>query len=122
MSKSIWIAFRNGGIIPAAVAGGKEKKVGPHEPVEVPESYGQHLIDDRFAYKAEKPAATKPAKDQVGRGARQDAGKAARAAELTGTIDDLKKAVEAASDLEAKTKLSAELAAAEDELAEIGAG
>ncbi|WFP74504.1 hypothetical protein [Mesorhizobium sp. WSM4906] len=116
MSKSIWVAFRNGGIIPAAVAGGKEKKVGPHEPVEVPESYGQHLIDDRFAYKAEKPAAPKSAKDQGGKGARQDTAKAARAAELAATIDDLKKAVDAASDLEAKTKLAADLAAAEDEL------
>ena len=111
MSKSIWIAFRNGGIIPATIAGGKEKNVGPHEPVEVPEGYGQHLVDDRFAYKAEKPAAPKG-----GKGARQDAAKAARAAELTAAIDDLKKAVEGASDLEAKTKLAADLAKAEDEL------
>ncbi|RWD71643.1 hypothetical protein [Mesorhizobium sp.] len=110
MSK-IWIAFKHGGIIPATIAGGKEKRVGPHEPVEVPEAYGQHLIDDRFAYKAEKPATPKS-----GKGAKQDPAKAARAAELAASIVDLKKAVESASDLEAKTTLAAELAAAEDEL------
>jgi len=112
MSKSIWIAFSHGGIIPAAITGGEEKKVGPHEPVEVPAAYGQHLVDDRFAYKTEKPAAPKGGKG----GAKQDTAKAARAAELGAAVDDLKKAVEAASDIEAKTKLAADLAAAEEEL------
>lgn len=111
MSKSMWIAFSHGGIIPATIVGGEEKKVGPHEPVEVPEVYGKHLVDDRFAYKAEKPTAPKS-----GKGAKQDTAKAARTAELSAAIDEMKKAVEAAPDLEAKTRLAADLAAAEGEL------
>lgn len=54
MSKKICIAFRHGGIIPAAVLGAKEDKtLNAHEPFEVPAAYGQSLIDDRFAYEAQ---------------------------------------------------------------------
>lgn len=113
MSKSsIWIAFKNGGIIPAVIVGGEtDKRVGPHEPVKVPEAYGRHLIDDRFAYKTDEPAAPK-----VGKGAKRDAAKAARIDQLTVDIDAMKKAVETAADDEARTRLEAEISKAQDEL------
>lgn len=53
MSKksTIVVAFPHGGIIPAGVL---EKpanvSVLPHEPIEVPKFYGEHLISDRIAY------------------------------------------------------------------------
>ena len=57
-SDTMLIAFPNGGILPCEVTGGDERAVPPHEPVEVPTAYGQHLVDDRFAYKP-KPASKK---------------------------------------------------------------
>lgn len=56
MSKeTMWIAFPNGGIIPAAVTGGKDRQVDAHEAVKVPAEYGRHLVHDRFAYEAASP-------------------------------------------------------------------
>lgn len=57
-SDTMTIAFPNGGILPRDVTGGEEQKVGPHEAVEVPRVYGEHLVADHFAY----PATPKPAK------------------------------------------------------------
>lgn len=54
-SDTMTIAFPNGGILPRDVTGGDERPVGPHEVVDVPRSYGEHLVSDRFAYEA-KPA------------------------------------------------------------------
>jgi hypothetical protein len=56
---TITIAFPNGGILPSSVTGGAEKPIGAHQPVEVPLAYGQHLINDRFAYKARPPRKNK---------------------------------------------------------------
>ena len=52
MSKSdtMFIAFPNGGVIPASITGGKDRKVAPHEAVKVPKNYGDSLVEDRFAY------------------------------------------------------------------------
>lgn len=48
---TIRIAFPNGGKLPASVIGGKtERVVPPHQGVNVPRRYGEHLIADRFAY------------------------------------------------------------------------
>lgn len=72
MSKksTIVVAFPHGGIIPAGVL---EKpanvSVLPHEPIEVPKFYGEHLISDRIAYdfveaeKRKKADAASAAKD-----------------------------------------------------------
>lgn len=49
MAKSITIAFPNGGILPAEIAGNNPAKIEPHKPVSVPEAYGMQLINDRFA-------------------------------------------------------------------------
>ncbi|MBB5703600.1 septal ring factor EnvC (AmiA/AmiB activator) [Ochrobactrum daejeonense] len=53
MSKksTIVVAFSNGGIIPARILEKpKDVSVLPHEPIEVPKVYGDHLIFDRIAY------------------------------------------------------------------------
>ncbi|MEN5300189.1 hypothetical protein ABE530_17875 [Brucella sp. TWI559] len=53
MSKksTILVAFPNGGIIPANVLEMKNNvSVLPHQPIEVPKVYGDHLISDRIAY------------------------------------------------------------------------
>lgn len=61
MSKpeTMWVAFPNGGILPKDITKSKERPVGPHEAVRVPRTYGQHLVDDRFAYEAEEPKKAK---------------------------------------------------------------
>lgn len=107
-SETMYIAFPFGGSIPGPVLNEKEdRKVGPHDPVRVPRSYGEHLVNDRFAYEAEPPkkaAKPVPPKDV--------------------TIEDLEarlaathKAIGEAADLEAKGKLEAEAAAIEAEIA-----
>lgn len=56
MAKKICIAFPHGGIIPASVLGEKDDvKMEAMKAVEVPEAYGRHLIEDRFAVAAEMP-------------------------------------------------------------------
>lgn len=60
MAKTITIAFLHGGVLPAQVTGKGEVKVKPHEPVSVPESYGNQLINDRFAVLAKPVAKEKP--------------------------------------------------------------
>lgn len=44
------IAFSHAGIIPAEITGGKAVNVAAHAHVEVPRSYGEQLVTDRFAY------------------------------------------------------------------------
>lgn len=98
MSKeTMWIAFPNGGIIPAAVTGGKDRQVDAHEAVKVPADYGRHLVHDRFAYEAEAPG-RKPKQ------AKTDDDASARLAEL----QSMKTA--AASD-EERSQIDAEIAA-----------
>lgn len=72
MSKksTIVVAFPHGGIIPARVLDeDKNISVLPHEPIEVPKVYGDHLISDRIAYdfveaeKRKKAHAASAAKD-----------------------------------------------------------
>lgn len=72
MSKksTIVVAFPHGGIIPAGVLEKpKDVSVPPHEPIEVPKVYGDHLIFDRIAYdfveaeKRKKADAASAAKD-----------------------------------------------------------
>lgn len=63
MASKIGIAFHKGGIIPAAVLKREtDTVVRPHEAVEVPADYGQHLINDKFAYAKEVEKAAKSAK------------------------------------------------------------
>ncbi len=93
MSKTMFIAYRHGGIVPASVTGKPDQKVAAHEAVEVPVTYGRSLVDDRFAYEVEpekklkaKPAGTKDGdKALPNLGAAMDAAKAKLAgADLAG--------------------------------------
>lgn len=96
-SETMYIAFPYGGILPADVAGGDEKKVGPHDPVKVPRTYGEHLIEDRFAYRAEAPKARKNegGRPPVDLAALEDAVKTAEAAASAAADDSEKAAAEA---------------------------
>jgi hypothetical protein len=112
-SDSIWIAFPNGGRIPAKLAGGTEKKVGPHEPVKVPGDYGRSLVDDRFAYEAEEPK-----KMSTKKGGTRQGDNSAAIADLEGQLADLKVKAAAEADLAEKGKLEAEVAEIENKLEE----
>ncbi|SON55526.1 hypothetical protein HDIA_1985 [Hartmannibacter diazotrophicus] len=108
--KKIWVAFRNKGVLPKALMGTeKDINVGPHEPVRVPETYGNHLIADRFAYAADELAKQRAA-------ARKGTAKSIAAAEKA--VADAKETLDkAGDDLAAKADAEKALAAAEAALA-----
>jgi hypothetical protein len=110
--KMICIAFRHGGIIPAAVLGAEKNKfLNAHEPFEVPATYGQSLIDDRFAYEA-KPEKKKGKEKPV------DATDAKAAAiDAAQQKVDAARAALGAADMVDKPAAEAVLAHAEAELA-----
>lgn len=70
MSKKISIAFPQGGIVPGSVLGKKEDQAcAAMEAVSVPEAYGRHLIEDRFAVEvADSGKEAKKAKAAAGKG------------------------------------------------------
>ena len=111
--KEITIAFRHGGILPASIIGAKEdKRVPAHEAVSVPEAYGHHLIEDRFAYEVDAEAApARKAKQAV----KPEAGAIAAAEQAV--VDATAKVEAAGDDLVAKADAEAELKAAEEALA-----
>lgn len=108
MSKTdtMFIAFPHGGILPAEVTGGKDRPVGPHDPVRVPATYGKSLVEDRFAYVAEPPkkgAAAQPKPSAV--------------SDLEAKLEVARKAVSEATDLEQKGRLEADVSSIEAEIA-----
>lgn len=109
MSKTdtMYIAFTHGGILPKSVTGGAEERVPPHKAVKVPRAYGQHLVDDKFAYVAEPPATPK----------KKAAGENAEVAAIEARLAALRKAADAATEQIDKDRLGAEIATAEGELA-----
>lgn len=123
MSKKITISAPNG-IILSAKAMGTEKDVviGAHEPTDVPESYGRHLIADRFAVEAEKP---KVVSDKVGKRtspAKTDDGAAKKLAEAEKAVADAEAAVTVAGDdLAKKAEAEKALEAAQAALAALKA-
>ena len=108
MSKTdtMFIAFPHGGILPAEIAGGKDRPVGPHDPVRVPSTYGKSLVEDRFAYIAEPPRKASAAQP-----------KPSAIDELEARLETARKAVGGASDLEQKGRLEAEVSSIEAEIA-----
>lgn len=114
MSKeTMWIAFPNGGILPAAITGDKDKEVPAHEPVPVPADYGKHLVHDRFAYEA-KPK---------GKATKASGGDSAEARQrLEATLAGLRKKVDEAQDVAEKAKLAEQVAAVEKKIADLAAG
>ena len=124
MSKMMTICFPHGGIIPASVLGlEKDKACAALEAVDVPEVYGQHLIDDRFAIKAEKPKGEKKSSNAAAEKAAQVAAeKAAVLAAAEQAVKDAEAAVAAAGeDLVAKAAATEALEAAKAALAALKA-
>lgn len=104
MAKKICIAFPHGGIIPASVLGEEaDVKMAAMKAVEVPEAYGLHLIEDRFAVAAEMP---KKEDTKAEKKAAADKAAAEKAA-----------AEKAAADKAAAEKAAAEKAAADNSAA-----
>ncbi|MCF7646889.1 hypothetical protein KQ944_17995 [Bacillus subtilis] len=92
MAKTITIAFLHGGILPAEVTGKDEVKVKPHEPVSVPESYGNQLINDRFAVLA------KPIAKEKSQAKQSTAPAGTSLAELGRLVGEAKAALDSATD------------------------
>lgn len=98
-TEMLTIAFRNGGILPAEITGGEERRVAAHEPVSVPKAYGQHLVDDRFAYPAD-PEESKQQVEQLTVSQRK---------KLEARLESLRADHTKADDVEIKAKLAAEI-------------
>jgi hypothetical protein len=67
-NKTLKIAFKTGGILPASVMGTKiDERVPAHSPCDVPADYANQLVGDKFAYLVVDVASTdkKAAKDAV---------------------------------------------------------
>ena len=99
--KTISIIFPQGGIIPGSVLGAAvDKHVDALVPVSVPERYGRHLIDDRFAVlapavspevaKAERKAEAKKAAAEKAAADKAEAENLAAIAEAEKAIADAK--------------------------------
>jgi hypothetical protein len=128
MSKKITIAFPEGGIIPGTVLGSEaDRSCSAMEPVSVPEVYGRHLVEDRFAVevthqgkgkkKAEAGSVKGSKADDDGLVKESDEVIAARAA-----VAEAEQLVAASgSDLAAKAEADAMLKAAQEKLATIEA-
>ena len=89
MSRTMKIAFAHGGIVPGSVLAKKtkdDKKVGPHEPVDVETSYGESLIADKFAYAWDAKTAPKPPTDPLASASEQAAAILQAAAEKADEI------------------------------------
>ncbi|MBC7311693.1 MAG: hypothetical protein H5U11_04280 [Rhizobium sp.] len=118
MAKKICIAFPHGGIIPASVLGEKaDVKMAARTAVEVPEAYGLHLIEDRFAVAAEMP---KKEDTKAEKKAAADKAAAEKAAEDS-VLAAMAKLEKAGDDMVAKAAAEDELKAAEAALAALKA-
>lgn len=131
--KKIWIAFKQSNTIPGKVLGkDKDVPVAAGTPVLVPETYGKHLIDDKFAVASENPKAkasdkgdddakaeAEKAKAQAEKAkAKAEADKAKALADAEKAVADAAAAVEAAGDdMVAKAAAEDDLKAAEAALA-----
>lgn len=111
--ETMWIAFPNGGILPATITGGKDRDVDAHEPVRVPADYGKHLVHDRFAYEATpKGKATKPSSSDS----------ADARLRLEATLAGLRAKAEEVQDPAEKAKLAEQADAVEKKIVDLAAG
>lgn len=119
-SKKKWVAFKSNATVPGNVMGEvKDQKMQVGEPVQLPESYANHVVQDGFAAFCDAPKKAAPKKTGGGQSATEKA-----AAEAAQKLADAKQAV---SDAELHLKSVAgtpdeegareALAAAEAELA-----
>lgn len=128
MSKKISIAFPQGGIVPGSVLGKKEDQAcAAMEPVFVPEAYGRHLIEDRFAVEAtDGGKAKKKTEAGAGKGEKtnnpnppQDSAEIAAA--KAAIIETEQLVAASGTDATAKAEAEAMLKAAQDKLAQLEA-
>lgn len=101
--KKIWIMSEHGIKIPGSILGlEKDYQADAFEPVKVPESYGLHLIADRFAVETEAPKASAEKAKTGKRTSADDEAKALKDAEeavasaekqLADASDDVSKAL-----------------------------
>lgn len=127
--KTISIIFPQGGIIPGSIMGTKDDQhIAAQQPVTVPERYGRHLIEDRFAVetpeiieaaeKARKKATAKKAAAEKAAAEKGEAEKQAEIAEAEKNLAEAKALLEGAGDdLVAKGEAEAMVTAAEAALA-----
>lgn len=128
MSKKISIAFPQGGIVPGSVLGKKEdQSCAAMESISVPEAYGRHLIEDRFAVEVTDTGRGKK-KDDAGAGKGEKAGSSnppkdsPEIAAAKAAVDEAEQLVTASgTDAETKADAEAMLKAAQDKLAELQA-
>lgn len=117
MASKIGIAFVKGGIIPATILKrDKDVSVPPHEAIEVPAEYAQHLIDDKFAYAKDVEKAPKTKKEAAtGNGTAGDTDVAAQIAAAELALSEANgKLAAAGDDAVAKAAAGKEIAAAKN--------
>lgn len=117
-TKKKWVAFKSNATVPGAVMGEKEdQKMQVGEPVQLPEAYANHVVQDGFASFCDAPKKAAP-KKSAGPSADEQAEAAAKLAEAQGRVDDLKTKLAAISEGDAEWgDLTEQLEDAEAELA-----
>ncbi|QBR35750.1 hypothetical protein ETW23_05935 [Leisingera sp. NJS201] len=119
-SKKKWVAFKSNATVPADVVGEEEdRKMQVGEPVQLPESYANHVVQDGFAAFCDAPKKTAPKKSGGGQSAAEKAAaetaqKLAAAKQAVSDADLHLKSVAGTADEEEAREA---LAAAETELA-----
>jgi hypothetical protein len=123
MSKKIWISAPNGLILSAAAMDSKKDvAIGAHEPAEVPEGYGRHLIADRFAVEVDKPKAAPEKAQKKATVTKSDEDAARKLSDAEKAVSDAEAAVIAAGDdLAKKAEAEKALEAAKAALAALKA-
>jgi hypothetical protein len=96
----------------AAMGTDADIRVRAHEIVDVPESYGEHLVSDGFAVRAERPK--KPSRADA---SAADKARKAAFAQAEAAVDAAQAKVDAATDAGARAEAEAELEAAKAALA-----
>jgi len=90
-SKKKWVAFKSNATVPADVVGEKaDQKVQIGEPVQLPEAYADHVVQDGFAAFCDAPKKAAPKKS--GRQSAEEKAAADAAAKLEAAqtrVDDL---------------------------------
>ena len=86
-SKKKWVAFKSNATVPADVVGEKaDQKVQIGEPVQLPEAYADHVVQDGFAAFCDAPKKAAP-KKSGGQSAEEKAAAKLEAAQTR--VDDL---------------------------------
>lgn len=90
-SKKKWVAFKSNATVPADVVGEKtDQKMRVGEPVQLPEAYADHVVQDGFAAFCDAPK--KPAQKKSGGQSAEEKAAAEAAAKLEAArtrVDDL---------------------------------